>query len=86
VLLVFGAPCQLLLLSGPEHGRTIPLPDVCHQSFPYRRSGCPADMYVIFNKQRVSPAFVAGFSHALHQFKRTEAFRAISRKYFPVTP
>jgi hypothetical protein len=43
-------------------------------------------MYVIFNKQRVSPAFVAGFSHALHQFKRTEAFRAISRKYFPVTP
>jgi ABC-type amino acid transport substrate-binding protein len=44
------------------------------------------DMYVIFNKQRVSPAFVAGFSHALHQFKRTEAFRAISRKYFPVTP
>jgi hypothetical protein len=25
VLLVFGAPCQLLLLAGPEHGRTIPL-------------------------------------------------------------
>jgi ABC-type amino acid transport substrate-binding protein len=44
------------------------------------------DMYVIFNKQRVSPAFVAGFSHALHQFKQTAAFRAISRKYFPVTP
>jgi polar amino acid transport system substrate-binding protein len=44
------------------------------------------DMYVIFNKQRVSPTFVAGFSHALHQFKQTEAFRAISRKYFPVAP
>jgi hypothetical protein len=28
VLLVFGAPCQLLLLAGPEHGRTIPLPEV----------------------------------------------------------
>ena len=27
MLLVFGAPCQLLLLSGPEHGRTIPLPE-----------------------------------------------------------
>jgi hypothetical protein len=25
VLLIFGAPCQLLLLAGPEHGRTIPL-------------------------------------------------------------
>jgi hypothetical protein len=25
VLLVFGAPCQLRLLAGPEHGRTIPL-------------------------------------------------------------
>jgi hypothetical protein len=25
--LVFGAPCQLLLLAGPEHGRTIPLAD-----------------------------------------------------------
>src|SRR5712672_581513 len=28
VLLVFGAPCQLRLLAGQEHGRTIPLPDV----------------------------------------------------------
>jgi hypothetical protein len=28
VLLVFGAPCQLRLLAGPEHGRTIPLPDM----------------------------------------------------------
>jgi hypothetical protein len=25
VLLVFGAPCQLRLLTGQEHGRTIPL-------------------------------------------------------------
>jgi len=28
VLLVFGAPCQLPLLAGPEHGRTIPLADI----------------------------------------------------------
>ena len=27
VLLVFGAPCQLQLLVGQEHGRTIPLAD-----------------------------------------------------------
>jgi hypothetical protein len=27
VLLVFGAPCQLLSLEGQEHGRTIPLAD-----------------------------------------------------------
>jgi hypothetical protein len=26
--LVFGAPCQLRLLAGQEHGRTIPLPEV----------------------------------------------------------
>ena len=29
VLLVFGAPCQLRLLAGQEHGRTIPLAAVC---------------------------------------------------------
>src|SRR6202453_5373860 len=28
VLLVFGAPCQLRLLAGEEHGRTIPLTEV----------------------------------------------------------
>jgi hypothetical protein len=27
-LLVFGAPCQLSLLAGQEHGRTIPLADL----------------------------------------------------------
>ena len=27
MLLVFGAPCQLRLLAGQEHGRTIPLAD-----------------------------------------------------------
>jgi len=30
VLLVFGAPCQLRLLAGQEHGRTIPLADMGH--------------------------------------------------------
>jgi polar amino acid transport system substrate-binding protein len=44
------------------------------------------DMYVIFSKQRVSPAFVDAFSNALHQFKQTAAFGAIYRKYFPATP
>jgi hypothetical protein len=28
VLLVLGAPCQLRLLAGQEHGRTIPLSDI----------------------------------------------------------
>ena len=41
------------------------------------------DMYVIFSKERISPAFVDAFSNALHQFKQTEAFRAIYRKYLP---
>ena len=28
VLLVLSAPCQFLVLAGPEHGRTIPLADI----------------------------------------------------------
>jgi polar amino acid transport system substrate-binding protein len=44
------------------------------------------DLYVIFSKERVSPAVVDAFSNALQQFKQTEAFRAIYRKYFPATP
>jgi polar amino acid transport system substrate-binding protein len=44
------------------------------------------DMYVIFSKARISPAFVDVFSDALHQFKRTDAFRAIYDKYFPAAP
>jgi hypothetical protein len=34
VLLVFGAPCQLRLLAGQEHGRTIPLSDMALWSNP----------------------------------------------------
>jgi polar amino acid transport system substrate-binding protein len=44
------------------------------------------DMYIIFSKERVSPAFVDAFSNALRQFKQTEAFRAVYGKYFPATP
>jgi polar amino acid transport system substrate-binding protein len=44
------------------------------------------DLYVIFSKARVSQDFVDAFSEALHQFKQTEEFRAIYRKYFPAIP
>lgn len=44
------------------------------------------NLYVIFSKDRVSPDFVDAFSEALHQFKQTEAFQAIYRKYFPEIP
>jgi polar amino acid transport system substrate-binding protein len=44
------------------------------------------DMYVIFSRQRVAPGLVGAFSDALHEFKHTEAFRAIYNKYFPATP
>jgi hypothetical protein len=37
VLLVFGAPFQLPLLAGPEHGRTIPLADMGDQRFLQRK-------------------------------------------------
>ena len=43
-------------------------------------------MYVIFSKARISPDLVDAFSNALHQFKQTDAFREIYRKYFPATP
>jgi hypothetical protein len=39
--LVFGANCQLVLLAGPEHGRTIPLPDKEGLEIP-QCSGLPA--------------------------------------------
>ncbi len=32
MLLVLGAPCQLVVLAGPEHGRTIPLTDIGGES------------------------------------------------------
>jgi len=37
VLLLFGAPCQLRLLAGPEHVRTIPLPEGHMASYIARR-------------------------------------------------
>src|SRR6266851_1717839 len=42
VLLVFGAPCQLRLLAGQEHGRTIPLAD-----FALLRSDCFVVLVVV---------------------------------------
>jgi polar amino acid transport system substrate-binding protein len=57
-------------------GRIEPLPS---------RSLKEDDLYVIFSKERIAPAFVEAFSEALRQFKQTEAFRAIYRKYFPAT-
>jgi len=38
---------------------------------------------VCFIKARVSPSLVEAFSRALKEFKQTEAFQAIFRKYFP---
>jgi polar amino acid transport system substrate-binding protein len=38
---------------------------------------------VCFSKARVSPPLVEAFSRALKEFKQTEAFQAIYRKYFP---
>jgi ABC-type amino acid transport substrate-binding protein len=39
-------------------------------------------VYVCFAKTRVSSSFVDKFSRALKEFKRTEAFQAIYRKYY----
>jgi polar amino acid transport system substrate-binding protein len=39
--------------------------------------------YICFTKTRVEPDFVAAFSLALKQFKQTEEFQKIYRKYFP---
>ena len=47
------------------------------------RSVMNADVSVCFSKARVSPSLVDAFSRALKQFKQTEAFEAIRRKYIP---
>jgi hypothetical protein len=46
VLLVFGAPCQLRLLAGQEHGRTIPVTDVGPES---AVPGLPCTLIPIFD-------------------------------------
>jgi polar amino acid transport system substrate-binding protein len=47
------------------------------------RSVMDDGFYVCFSKSRVSPTLVDAFSHALKQFKQTDAFQATYRKYFP---
>lgn len=47
------------------------------------RSVTERGIYVCFSRARISPALVDAFSQALKQFKRTETYRAIYRKYFP---
>jgi len=47
------------------------------------RSVIEDGMYLCFGRARVSPSFVDAFSRALKQFKQTDAFQAIYRKYFP---
>jgi len=47
------------------------------------RSVTKQGVYVCFSKARVSPSLVAAFSRELKQFKQTEAYQAIMRRYFP---
>lgn len=47
------------------------------------RSVIEDGFYVCFSKARVSPSLVDAFSRTLKQFKQTETFQAIYRKYFP---
>jgi len=47
------------------------------------RSVIEEGIYVCFTKARVSPSLVEAFSRALRQFKQTEAYQTIMRKYSP---
>jgi polar amino acid transport system substrate-binding protein len=47
------------------------------------RSVIDNGIYLCFSRARVSSSLVEAFSRALKQFKQTEAFQAIYRKYFP---
>jgi len=49
----------------------------------YPKSALEVSVYVCFTKTRVSPSFVDAFSNALKQFKQTEAYQVLYRKYFP---
>ena len=53
VLLDFGAPGQLRLLAGLEHGRTIPLPDLAPNSEQFSPPQGPAGMAVEESAQKV---------------------------------
>src|SRR4029077_4340700 len=44
VLLVLSAPCQLVGLAGPEHGRTIPLGGMGGVEIPQRRVSCTTEV------------------------------------------
>ena len=46
VLLVFGAPCQLLSLAGQEHGRTIPLADARTKRGSRKSGPCSGPIFV----------------------------------------
>jgi polar amino acid transport system substrate-binding protein len=65
---------RVIASRGPLNGKIEPL---------LSRSIVEGDYYVCFSKARVAPGFVDAFSRALNQFKQTEAFAAIYRKYFP---
>ena len=45
------------------------------------RSVIDEGFYACFAKGRVSPSLIADFSRALKQFKQTEAFQELRRKY-----
>src|SRR5215467_5286848 len=50
-----GAPCQLLLLAGPEHGRTIPLADIGRIEIPQRGSLLPACYHLAPTRRASKP-------------------------------
>jgi hypothetical protein len=53
VLLVLSAPCQLFVLEGPEHGRTIPLADSRRGSQSTRSSVCHKLLLVFFIQELI---------------------------------
>lgn len=40
------------------------------------------DLYIIFNKQRISKEFVDGFSRALKNYKSTRNYQSLYQTYF----
>ena len=50
------------------------------------RSVFDEGVYVCFAKAHVPPSLIADFSHALKQFKQTDALQDLRRKYHPLVP
>src|SRR5437762_12308817 len=73
VLLVLSVPCQLLILAGPEHGRTIPLADILKSRWTSHYPALASRLSMRLRSASKSIGLVSSASAP-----RSKAFRSVS--------